>query len=267
MADKFFDKKYVEYWKKRVTDTSDGTKVPDQKILDFFIEKLGIKKEDRVLDLGCGFGRLYSILSKYSLDIVGVDVNKETLKESKKFKYKKLVRGTAEETNLGNELFDKIVAWEVYDVVEQDQGLKEENRILKKGGKFLLTGKNKNYSREDKPAFIAERNAKLKSFPNHFTDVRGVIQNSIDFGFKTIVAYGFEKRGDFGNLKFFDILESKEEREFYQFLIILEKIDEPKDSNFIVCSEYSNTAKSLAKENNFKNIKKFFKWHKEKYGD
>ena len=263
----YFDKKYIKYWRERVNNPSDGTKVATTDSAKFFIKKLGISEDDIILDLGCGFGRLYPVLSSFTPKIFGIDINKETINEASKYPYQKLTVGTAEQTKMISSLFDKIIAWEVYDVVEQDKALIEENRILKKGGLFLVTGKNKKYKISDKLAFIAERNAKLKGFPNHFTDIYELIKKSKLFGFRVIAAHGFAKRGDFGNLDYFNILSSRNEKSFYQFLLILKKISEPKIENYDICCEYSDTAKALAKKNNFSDLKLFFKWHKDKYGE
>ena len=203
-------------------------------------------------------------MRKFTNNIVGIDVNNESLEEAKKYRYRELLKGTAEKTGFRSDYFDGVVSWEVYDVVEQKESLIEENRIMKKGGVFLVTGKNNNYHKDDKLAFIAERNAKLKDFPNHFTDVNKIIKKSKKFGFEIIRAYGFERRGDFGELIFFDILESKKKK-FYQFMLFLKKIGEPEKDLPEICYEYSNTAKEKAKENNFSNVIDFFKWHKEKY--
>ncbi len=267
MSDNFFDKKYVEYWKERVRNAQDGTKIPDEKILDFFISKLQIKEKDRVLDLGCGFGRLFPFLSKNTKNVWGIEVNEESLEEARKYPYENFKKGTAEKTDFESDYFDKIVSWEVYDVVEQEEALAEENRIMKKDGLFLVTGKNNNYLEDDKAAFIAERNAKLKNFPNHFTDVQKLIDQCATFGFEVVSAFGFERRGDFGELKYFDIVKSKRKQKFYQFMLFLKKIGEPEKKLPEICYEFSDLAKVRAKENNFENIREFFKWHKNKYGE
>ena len=43
-----------------------------------------IKEGDKVLDLGCGNGRLYEFLRRKSIDYTGVDNSKELIKEAKK---------------------------------------------------------------------------------------------------------------------------------------------------------------------------------------
>lgn len=261
MANKYFDKDYAEYWKKRVDATADGSKVPDETVEKFFIDKVGIKSGDMLLDLGCGHGRLYPLLRQYTKHIEGIDLNEAALKDASIHPYAALAAGTAEHTNLQPDHFDHVIAWAVYDGAEQDQGLIEANRILKNGGHLLITGKNKDYEPGDLLAFIAERNAKLKNFPNHFTDVYGLMRNVELFGFKIIAGFGFRRRGDFGSMQFFDLKEDVQK--FYEFLLILEKIGGPTVSSREICYEFSDTAKTFAREQGFDSVYEFFRWHKD----
>lgn len=261
MTNKYFNKEYIEYWKKTASNLTDGYKVPGEDVQSFFIEELNISSKDLILDLGCGYGRLYPILSKLTQNIIGIDVNEDIIKEASAHPYLKIARGSAEKTLLPSSSFDKIVSWVTYDVVEQDKALIEENRILKKGGFLLITGKNKDYYGDDYEAFIAERNAKLKNFPNHFTDVYKLIENAGLFGYRVIKSYGFSRRGDFGNFKYFNLSGGK--KKFYEFLMILQKTNEPEVNAYDICFEYSDLASKLSKDNNFENPKLFFQWHKE----
>ncbi len=67
--------------------------------------------------------------------------------------------------------FDQIICFGVFDAVRQENVLGELLRVLKAGGKLLLSGKNDTYFSDDKDAYIAEVNARKKSHPNFFTDV------------------------------------------------------------------------------------------------
>jgi len=267
MTKKYFNKEYAEYWQKRVVISLDGSRVPDEKVESFFIEKLGIESNDIVLDLGCGHGRLFPILGSLSKNVFGIDVNEEAIKLASSNCYKSLTCASAENTKLTNDYFDKIVAWATYDVVEQKEALIEENRILKNNGLLLITGKNKDYRDDDYNAFVAERNAKLKDFPNHFTDVYGLIDNARVFGLKVREAWGFTNRGSFGELDCFDIL-TETKRPFYEFLIIFEKVgDYTREQDFAVCDEYSDRAIEMSKSAGFDNVLDFFKYHKEQFND
>lgn len=259
----YFNKEYVAYWKQRVGNNKDGSKVADQDIADFYIKTLEISKADKVLDLGCGHGRFFPILSKYSENVFGLDVTVEAINAAAINPYMALVKGTAENSNFADKSFNTVIAWGVFDVVEQERGFLEVNRILKENGKFLVTGKNNNYSIDDNLAFIAERNAKLKNFPNHFTDVYLLIANIEKFGFKVVHAFAFKKRGDLGENTFVPIVPGELNFEFYEFVLIMQKITNVDSLKIQFCNEFSNTAIKLAKENNFESPLEYFKWHKQ----
>ncbi len=131
---------------------------------------------------------------------------------------------------------------------------------------MLITGKNIKYIKDDKNAFIAERNAKLKDFPNHFTDVNKLLRSIKKFGFSLVKSYAFPKRGDLGQMVYVD-LEKESLPCFYEYLLILKKTGNPVSSPAEICTEYSKTATRFAEINNFTDIKKFFRWHKDKYGN
>lgn len=257
-----FNDEYVKYWKERVGSNADGSKVADQDIADFYIRSMEISPLDKVLDLGCGHGRFFSVLSNYSKNIFGIDVTFEAINAAAQFPYIALTKGTAEVTNFAKKSFHKVISWGVFDVVEQEEGFLEVNRILKKDGLFLVTGKNNDYSEDDNLAFIAERNAKLKNFPNHFTDVSLLIRNIEEYGFDVIHAFAFKKRGDFGENRFIEI-DSNNNLKFYEFILILRKVKDVTESEFQICFEYSKTAVKKSIENKFESPLDYFKWHKQ----
>ena len=255
-----FNKDYVDYWKKKAGELA------DEEVISFHIDQLGINEKDVVLDLGCGHGRLFPIISKYSNNVIGIDINFETINTAVKFPYLCLVKGSAEETNTPSGFFDKVIAWAVFDAVDQEKALIEQNRILKDGGYLLITGKNHNYKSNDNRAFIAERNARLKKFPNHFTNVEKLIKISNKFGFYVKKGYGFPMRGDGGRMVYFDLLNDKT-KYYYEYILILEKKGVSVNHNEKICDSYSTTVKKMAEDNGFGDIDKFFNWHKAKYGD
>ena len=262
MGEPYSGEEYLEYWKKRVNITSDGTKTGDEDNLDYFLDLLDIQHEDKVLDLGCSFGRMCRTLKRRSNWIFGSDIDMVVVEEAAKEPYIAAIQGNAEKTPFSGGFFKAIVAWGVFDMVEQQEALIETNRILKNGGRLLFTGKNSEYFVDDNAAFIAERNARLKEFPNHFTHVASLIENICIFGFKVKSAFAFLKRGDFGNRMFIDLLKENPDS-YYEYLLILEKITAPNElsESFEVCSEQSNTAKRMAIDQGFTEIFEYFKVH------
>ena len=134
----------------------------------------------------------------------------------------------------------------------------EINRILKIGGTCLITGKNDTYCKDDEKAFIAERNAKLKNFPNRFTDVKKIIENLSVLGYscEKLNVCIFIRRGDFGDNKKIRVVENWIP-EFYEYCIMLKKICNAPQTDIRFASEFSKTVKDMAKEQKEDNILAF----------
>jgi SAM-dependent methyltransferase len=218
-----FDQKYNEYWRNRVEKSADDTKIPDDNVIGELIGELNIEKTDKVLDLGCGYGRLFPVLVKYSPEIFGIDIDLSMVNDASVFDYHSLHVASAEDTKFPDNYFDKIVVFGVFDVVEQEDSVMELNRILRTGGKCLITGKNINYYPDDEKALTAEKNAQMKNFPNHFTDVKKLLENIGKFGFMCNRLIAFRRRGDFGNNNKVIMSDTSEEFIFYEYCITLEK--------------------------------------------
>ena len=86
------------------------------------------------------------------------------------------------------------------------------------------------------------------------------------FGFQVSQAFGFAKRGDFGENKNIDII-IKQPDAFYEYLVILEKHSndlDAKDINEFVFHE-SYVAKSAAIDAGHSNVIEYFKAHKKNF--
>ena len=144
-----FDSKYTDYWEQAVKDSIDGSKIPGVNEAKFFLQGMQLNRSDKILELGCSFGRMFEAISSFSDNVYGVDPELSALVKAANKPYKSLDQGFAENTKYKNEFFDAIFCWAVFDVVNQKKGFFEMNRILKKQGKLLLTGKNSNYHLDD----------------------------------------------------------------------------------------------------------------------
>lgn len=93
---KYWDGEYYEYWKKRVEEANDpsiGTskivetdaKTPDDKIYEWLINQSRIGK-GKILEVGCGWGRLFEIYSENSLLIYAIDISRKMVEEAKEIK-------------------------------------------------------------------------------------------------------------------------------------------------------------------------------------
>jgi len=105
-----------------------------------------VKPGERILDLGCGNGRLYDLLKDKKIEYVGVDSSKELIKIAKS----KHLEGNpkfhvVEALNLpfSNNYFDKVFSIAVLHHIPSNEFrmefLKEIRRVLKPKGKIILT--------------------------------------------------------------------------------------------------------------------------------
>lgn len=108
-----------------------------------FLVKL-IGKKDKVLDLGCGYGRVSLALAAKGHDITGVDLSPGLIKEGRR-RAKQLHLsvplhiGSMLRTGLKNEHFDKVLClWSTFNYLltlkEQQKALNEMYRVLKQNG-------------------------------------------------------------------------------------------------------------------------------------
>ncbi len=117
-----------------------------------------IEKGDRVLDLGCGSGRNFF---KFGGELYGVDFSSEMLKYARANADAfgidvKLFKSNFWELDFSEGFFDKVVFVASFHCVEgkekRIESLKEIYRVLRSGGKLLLTVWNKNSDRwKNKP--------------------------------------------------------------------------------------------------------------------
>lgn len=247
-----FDKEYTEYWQAAISKSLDGLKIPGAEEAGILLKMAGISNTDKILDLGCSYGRMYEVLSVHSKDVYGVDPDPYAVEQAKLFNYTDVSTGTAESTGMPDDSFNFIFSWQVFDVVDQLKGFLELNRILKDKGRILVTGKNYNYFEDDIFAFKAEKNAALKNFPNHFTKL-DVLKRGIEkLGFKIIKLFLFSRRGDFGLLKYEEADLNLEDYKAYEYLIICEKNSTVKEiPKVTIDSLCSITSEKIAKEKGF----------------
>ncbi|HMG88750.1 MAG TPA: class I SAM-dependent methyltransferase [Chryseolinea sp.] len=253
MEEKFeFDVKYHEYFKKAVVKSLDGTIIPGLDVCNHYVNLLEIQPNDRLLDLGCSYGRLYPVFANFTKQVFGVDVDMQVVNEANKTPYVIAILGQAEKLAFPSDFFDHVVAWGVFDIVDQIECLKEMNRVLKTGGKFLFTAKGAHYPDSDSLAFVAERNAKLKNFPNRFIDLELLMQALPSLGFNIEQKFHFSKRGHLGLNQALTDPKEIQTNSFYEFAAILKKVSEPSGASVKEWwNEFSVTAKTKAEREGF----------------
>lgn len=222
-----FNSEYTKYWEKSVEKSMDGTFVPGKHEVRYFMSKFAMTSFEKILDLGCSFGRMYTLLNSFSECIYGVDPDLYAINRAKEYKYEILKVGHAESVPFESNIFDFVFCWAAFDAIPHYLGLSEMNRVLKLNGSALITGKSHDYNENDSLALIAEKNAYAKGFPNKFTDLVALIENAKNLGFNIKHLIVFPKRGDFGELNYIQIdpiAFLKKPIKCYEYLMILEKI-------------------------------------------
>lgn len=256
---KYWNDDYYKYWKERVKEANEN--IADNSTIikrdsltttdkNYFsaIDLLNIAEGASVLEIGCGFGRSIPFLYNKTKNIYAIDISNAMIEAAKKecsnYKTVKFTVSEAEHTPFLSNTFDNLICYGVFDALYQKQALIEMNRILKKYGTVLLTGKNDNYFPDDRKALIAERNARKKE-PNYFTDLKKLFEYIEDFGFSLVSSRFFLRRGDI----FKDCFVTSISDFFYEYLIILKKIKPiTHDINIEISSSFSKTFLHVAKE-------------------
>ena len=102
-------------------------------------------RKSRVLEIGCGNGSMTGYLKSLGVNIVGIDMNKEYIKNAKKRfgeENFKLMKG--EDLEFEDNTFDIVLSFDLLehipDIVEH---LKEVKRVLKEDGEYLFQTPNR----------------------------------------------------------------------------------------------------------------------------
>lgn len=117
-----------------------------------YLDLLGMKKKEKVLDIGCGTGVLLArIVKSYGVDGFGVDISKKSIDFAKSLnlqssKTDRLHFQKADATKLPfkNESFDHVLSFDALEHVrDQKEALSEMVRVLKPSGSLLIYTINK----------------------------------------------------------------------------------------------------------------------------
>lgn len=247
--DYFNSKDYVDYLIKHfniIDDAASEIKRPDLTVVDKYVSQLNITKQEKILEIGCGLGRVLDWMNKkYLCDVAGIDVCEDAIGMAKKnlpHFSQQILCAPVEKIPFNDGSFDFVICWGVYDLTKQDNALSEMARVLKIGGKILLTGRNDNYHTTDDEAKIAEINIIKKGIPISYTDYSLFKTFSEQIGLKIEKNDFFEFRGDFAVLKG----KNQEPERFYEYLAVLTK--EKETAKYHQNSFYSKHSKVLPKE-------------------
>ncbi len=104
-------------------------------------ESAGLKRGERVLDVGCGTCLLEKQLDRYGCSVVGVDLTERMIRlgASKSIpSVEGLIQGDAESLPFPDGVFDVVISCYVVKYVDIARFAKEASRVLKSGGRVVL---------------------------------------------------------------------------------------------------------------------------------
>ncbi|MVM35376.1 methyltransferase domain-containing protein [Spirosoma sp. HMF4905] len=154
-----------------------------QRLLFPYVEAAAIVGGN-VLEIGCGWGRGLELLTKAAKHYMGIDKNEELIKALQaEYPTSTFISANIPPlSTLADNTFDYIVTFQVIEHIENDDlFIKEAHRVLKPGGKLLLTTVNKTFSLTRNPWHVREyyadglKSLMAKYFPK--VETRGIHGN------------------------------------------------------------------------------------------
>lgn len=169
--------KYYQIERYKVNSKDNMENLSRRKIA-VFDRVLKDKKFNRVLDAGCGDGRLAKLVKdRWGAEVYGVDVSRKGVELARGFGIKAKVADISKKIPFANNFFDLVICTETIEhVADPDSLLKEIHRILKPDGTLLLTTPN------------------LSSWTNRFLFVFGIYPIFMEASTEAKVGYGIFSR-------------------------------------------------------------------------
>ena len=100
-------------------------------------------KDKKILDYGCGAGVHLLWLSEISMEVVGIDLSKNSIAKAQNriteegSRNVKVIIGDCEKTGIADESFDAVFDGGTFSSLDLDSAIKEIHRLLKPGGILL----------------------------------------------------------------------------------------------------------------------------------
>lgn len=127
----------------RIAPQFDSTRKYNWRDIAKIIETLDVKKGSKILDLGCGGGRLYEILEKHNISYTGVDISDKLISIAKK-KYPKVKFIVADITEFNSKekydyIFSIAVLHHVPSKILRDKSIQNIKNSLKNNGTAIVS--------------------------------------------------------------------------------------------------------------------------------
>lgn len=235
MPDYMISQEYLEYLIKncgvRGYDFEERSEMclrPDVDVIMRYVRWLDVDPRNSILEVGSGLGRILKELhEEFQVRPSGIDSFPRVAEEARKRVgaiCDDIRVSAAEAIDFPDATFDRIMCWGVFDLTEQSLALKEMARVLKHGGKLMLTGKSDHFESDDTEAFLAERGSRRKGIPNHYTDFDALIAWGDVLGLAVERHRFFRRRGDLMLDRFVDVRPAR----FYEYLVVFSKASDEK---------------------------------------
>jgi SAM-dependent methyltransferase len=103
------------------------------------LSRLGVEPGSRVLDAGCGSGRLLDALTAYG-EVSGLDMNPDSVEIARGRGHEDVQQGPVETLPWGSSTFDLVTCLDVVEHTADDRvTMRELGRVTKPGGLLLIT--------------------------------------------------------------------------------------------------------------------------------
>lgn len=111
-------------------------------IISYLQEEYGLTPDKTIADVGAGTGISAELFLKAGYDVTGVEPNKEMRDKSVEllggYSSFRAVNGTAEQTTLGDNSVDAIIAGQAFHWFDEEKSKAKFKRILRPGGNVVL---------------------------------------------------------------------------------------------------------------------------------
>lgn len=221
----YWNRTYMDYWMRRCAEAEaaplDPRHPPALLVFRALFSRLRRRDGESVLDVGVGFGRMLPVYVEYGLSPEGVDISEDMVRQAKA-DYPDIQVQVADGATLPyrDAVFDLLVCWGTFETFrDQRRCLHEFARVLKAGGRMLITGKNRDYPPDDREAAIAEQRALEKGHPNYFTRYDDLLAWADELRLVPYEEYFFQYRGDLSQARCYLVRLPR----FYEYCILLHK--------------------------------------------
>ena len=136
---------------------------------DFFVER--IRPDDRVLDIGCGYGAVaYSIVTRAGAAVIGLDMELTNVtKAQAMFRHERLTFVVGEApAALGRERFDVVVMSNVLEHIQHRRDFMRDVQARAQPGRWLL--RVPMFNRDWRPPLRQELGLYAYGDPTHYTE-------------------------------------------------------------------------------------------------